>query len=73
MSTGCSNAAPAIAALVAEPLPLLFADRGDSSGAQVGVILGDSDIVLVPHLAISLEQVRDDDAAVGRDSHTPSR
>jgi hypothetical protein len=38
----------------------------------VEVILRDNDIVLVPHLAISLEQVREDDA-LGRDSHAPSR
>ena len=33
----------------------------------------DNDIVLVPHLAISLEQVREDGAVLGRDSHAPSR
>jgi AbrB family looped-hinge helix DNA binding protein len=47
--------------------------RLDNPGAQVEVILRDNDIVLVPHLAISLEQVREDDAALGRDSHAPSR
>ena len=41
--------------------------RLDTPGAQVEVILRDNDIVLVPHLAISLEQVREDDAALGRD------
>ncbi len=47
--------------------------RLDSPGAQVEVILRDNDIVLVPHLAISLEQVREDDAVLGRGSHAPSR
>ena len=47
--------------------------RLDTPGAQVEVSLRDNDIVLVPHLAISLEQVREDDAALGRDGHAPSR
>jgi AbrB family looped-hinge helix DNA binding protein len=46
--------------------------RLDSPGAQVEVILRDNDIVLVPHLAISLEQVREDDAALGRHGHAPN-
>jgi AbrB family looped-hinge helix DNA binding protein len=46
--------------------------RLDSPGAQVEVILRDNDIVLVPHLAISLEQVREDDAAMGRHGHAPN-
>jgi hypothetical protein len=58
---------------VAEPLPLLFADRADSPGAQVELILRDNNIVLIPHLAISLGQVREDDAALGRGGHAPSR
>jgi len=45
----------------------------DTRGAQVEVILRDNDIMLVPHLAISLEQVREDDAALGRDRHPASR
>jgi bifunctional DNA-binding transcriptional regulator/antitoxin component of YhaV-PrlF toxin-antitoxin module len=47
--------------------------RLDTPGVQVEVILRDNDIVLVPHLAISLEQVREDDAALGRDGQAPSR
>lgn len=32
--------------------------RLDAPGAQVEVILRDNDLILVPHLAVSLEQMR---------------
>jgi bifunctional DNA-binding transcriptional regulator/antitoxin component of YhaV-PrlF toxin-antitoxin module len=34
--------------------------RLDLSGAQVEVILCDHDLVLLPHVAVRLDQVRDD-------------
>ena len=40
--------------------------------AAFGRAARDNDIVLVPHLAISLEQVREDDAALGRHGHAPN-
>jgi bifunctional DNA-binding transcriptional regulator/antitoxin component of YhaV-PrlF toxin-antitoxin module len=37
--------------------------RLDLPGAQAGVILRDHDLVLLPHVAVRLEQVRDDGTA----------
>ena len=37
--------------------------RLDLPGAQVEVILRDHDLVLLPHVAVRLDQVRDDGAA----------
>jgi AbrB family looped-hinge helix DNA binding protein len=37
--------------------------RLDSPGAQVEVILRDNDIVLIPHMAISLQRAREHDVA----------
>jgi bifunctional DNA-binding transcriptional regulator/antitoxin component of YhaV-PrlF toxin-antitoxin module len=37
--------------------------RLDLPGAQVEVILRDHDLVLLPHVAVRLERVRDDGAA----------
>ena len=39
--------------------------RMDLPGAQVEVILRDSDLVLVPHVAVRLDHVRDDGTAPG--------
>ena len=43
--------------------PARRALRLDLPGAQVEVILRDNDLVLVPHVAVRLEQVRDDGTA----------
>jgi hypothetical protein len=37
--------------------------RLDLPGAQVEVILRDHDLILLPHVAVRLEQVRDDGTA----------
>lgn len=39
--------------------------RLDLPGAQVEVILRDRDLVLVPHVAVRLDRVRDDGTAPG--------
>src|SRR2546429_604158 len=44
--------------------------RLDLPGAQVEVILRDHDLVLLPHVAVPLERVRDNGAAPG---HDPAR
>lgn len=41
--------------------------RLDRPGAQVEVILRDNDLILVPHVAISVEQMRDDEQARRRE------
>jgi len=40
--------------------------RLDLPGAQVEVILRDHDLILVPHVAVRLERVRDDGTAPAR-------
>ena len=69
---GCASAAPKPAISPQPAIPTEFRAACGHPGAQVEVILRDNDIVLVPHLAISLEQVREDDAALGRHGHAPN-
>lgn len=45
--------------LVTIPTEARRALRLDEPGAQLEVILRDNDLVLVPHLAVPLEQLRD--------------
>jgi len=49
------------------PIEARRALRLDAPGAQVEVILRDNDLVLIPHVAVPLEQMREDAAARARD------